>query len=502
MTSNSCNGIRSFIAAIIHQFSLYPLFMMSNIIPFMISYLYHIQKESSPDNKSSLTQNDGYFIHPIMELAMSICCFFGGIVEHYLGPRLVILLGGICIALGDLLFIVSRNLILDFFINILFGIGFAIAMTAAVKNATKYYPTKSGLINAVAGGFGGNLGSSFFNLIIKFCVSKGDYPNNEDNDMYKKSTAKNYKIFFYIHGGIVLGFAIISLILLVPFKNEEKETKIENSNEEKEKEKEKEKEENKKYKSGLKLIFSKIRIYKLLFIFLFTSFLQGFIFTVGFNFGTMDHGNDKKIGGDDMSIVFMLTSLISSAMGPLFGLIYDKIGFKLTMIIINSISIVNGILINFTVRWGVYFYAISIILNGCINGGAFSMIFPYVSKIYGFIYGSELYGFVVLSTGISSMISASIYYIIAKYYSEKSNDDSTYLIIFIIGAVLHVFTIILCIFEKDDPFFEKEEENKKEENVNDNINKGEDKKIDDEDTKKELGLKENIDSKENLQEQK
>ena len=198
-------------------------------------------------------------------------------------------------------------------------------MTAAVKNATKYYPTKSGLINAVAGGFGGNLGSFFFNLIIKYCVSKGDYPNNEDNDMYKKSTAKNYKIFFYIHGGIALGFGIISLILLVPFKNEEKEKSIENSNEEKEKE------NNKKYKSGLKLIFSKIRIYKLLFIFLFTSFLQGFIFTVWFNFGTMDHWNDKKIGGDEMSIVFMLTSLISSAMGPLFGLIYDKIGFKITM---------------------------------------------------------------------------------------------------------------------------------------------------------------------------
>ena len=339
MTSNSFNGVRSFIAAIIHQFSLYPLFMMSNIIPFMISYLYHIQKESSPDNKSSLTQNDGYFIHPIMELIMSICCFFGGIVEHYLGPRLVILIGGFCIALGDLLFIVSRNLIFYFFINIFFGIGFAISMTAAVKNATKYYPAKAGLINAVAGGFGGNLGSSFFNLIIKYCVSKGDYPNNEDNDMYKKSTAQNYKIFFYIHGGIAIGFAIISSILLVPFKNEVKAKLIENAIEEteKEEEEEKEKEKNKNYKSGLKLIFSKIRIYKLLFIFLFTSFLQGFIFTVGFNFGTMDHGNDKKIGGDDM-------------------------------------------------RWGVYVYAISIILNGCINGGAFSMIFPYVSKIYGFIY--------------------------------------------------------------------------------------------------------------------
>ena len=120
MKSSFSNGIMSLIAAILHQFSLFPLFMMSNIIPFMISYLYQTEKESSPDNTSSLTQNDGYFIHP---LSMSICCFFGGMAEHYLGPRLVIFIGGICIALGDLFFIISRSLILDFFINIFFGIG-------------------------------------------------------------------------------------------------------------------------------------------------------------------------------------------------------------------------------------------------------------------------------------------------------------------------------------------------------------------------------------------
>ena len=111
-------GISSIFSVILQQFSLFPLFMMSNIIPFMISYLYQTEKESSPDNTSSLTQNDGYFIHPIMELSMSICCFFGGMAEHYLGPRLVIFIGGICIALGDLFFIISRSLILDFFINI------------------------------------------------------------------------------------------------------------------------------------------------------------------------------------------------------------------------------------------------------------------------------------------------------------------------------------------------------------------------------------------------
>ena len=154
-----------------------------------------------------------------MSLSMSICCFFGGMVEHYLGPKLVILLGGFCIALGDFLFIISKNIICDFFISIFFGIGFAIAMTAAVENATKYFPKIRGLINALAGGLGENSGNSFFNLVIKLFVSKGDFPRDDDNNMYIKSTAENYKIFFYIHGGLVLGIAIISSFLLVTFKD-------------------------------------------------------------------------------------------------------------------------------------------------------------------------------------------------------------------------------------------------------------------------------------------
>ena len=78
--------------------------------------------------------------------------------------------------------------------------------------------------------------------------------------------------------------------------------------------------------------------------------MQGFIFTVGFNYGIMGHGNKNKIGGDNMSNIFMLTALISSGMGPLFGIIYDKIGFKYTIIIIDAISVLNGSLINLIVN--------------------------------------------------------------------------------------------------------------------------------------------------------
>ena len=470
MESNSklylLKGISSTLSAILQQFSLFPLFMMSNIIPFMISYLYHLEKDSSSDNTSSIRQRDGYFIHPFMSLFMSIFCFFGGIIGHFMGSRMVILLGGIFIALGDMLFVINQNLILDFFINIFFGIGFAISMTASVKNACKYFPKKRGLINALAGGFGGNLGSSTFNLVIKLFVSKGDYPRADDNNMYIKSTAENYKIFFYIHAGVAFGFGVLSCLLLIPYENNINEDKkkfaemieqannidrlpenisdeINKSNKELEK---------RNYKEDLKFILSHYRIYYLLAIFLFTSFLQGFILTVGFNFGTMNHGenNNNKIGGDEMSIIFMLMSLVSCFIGPIFGSIYDKFGFKKTMIFLNIISVINGSLIFITVRLGVIYYGISIILNGCLNSGAFSMIFPHVSKIYGFNYAGELYGFTVLSTGISSMISSTVYYIIS-HFSDKKN-DGPYLYIFVIGAVCNILAGIFTFFDSDKNF--------------------------------------------------
>ena len=459
-------GISSIISAILQQFSLFPLFMMSNIIPFMISYLYHLEKESNPEHISSIRQRDGYFIHPFMSLFMSIFCFFGGIIGHFLGSRMVILLGGILLALGDMLFVISETLILDFFINIFFGIGFAISMTASVKNACKYFPKKRGLINAIAGGFGGNLGSSTFNLIIKLFVSKGDYPRSNDNNMYIKSTAENYKIFFYIHAGIAFGFGVLSCLLLIPYENTinkdkknfaemiEQNNNIdrlpENINNEINKSNNELKKRN--YKEDLKFILSHYRIYYLLAIFLCTSFLQGFILTVGFNFGTMNHGQntDKKIGGDEMSIIFMLMSLTSCFIGPIFGSIYDKLGFKKTMIILNIISVINGSLIFITVRLGVIFYGISIILNGCLNSGAFSMIFPYVSKIFGFNYAGELYGIVVLSVGISSIMSSSIYYIYSKVI--QTENDLSYLFIFIVGIIMNIVSIVMTFYEKEETF--------------------------------------------------
>ena len=90
---------------------------------------------------------------------------------------------------------------------------------------------------------------------------------------------------------------------------------------------------------------------------------------VGFNYGTMSHNSEgnSKISPDEVSVIFTLRYLISNLMGPLIGLIYDNLRFKYTIIILDIISALNGIFISVTVKWGVYSYAISIIVNGCLS---------------------------------------------------------------------------------------------------------------------------------------
>lgn len=92
------------------------------------------------------------------------------------------------------------------------------------------------------------------------------------------------------------------------------------------------------------------------------------------------------------------------------------------------------------------------------------MIFPNVSKIYGFNYAGELYGFVVLSTGVSSMISSSIYYTLSHFSEKKS--EKAYLIIFITGAVCNIIAGILSLFVKNKKFEFSDNDN--------DINKNED----------------------------
>ena len=98
-------------------------------------------------------------------------------------------------------------------------------------------------------------------------------------------------------------------------------------------------------------------------------------------------------------------NVICCITAPIWGFLYDKLEFQKTLMLVNCLSMLNSFLMKFT-SYNLITYAFSIIFNGSLFTGSFIMIYPHVSKVFGFKYAGEMYGIVVLSTGISSLIAS------------------------------------------------------------------------------------------------
>ena len=274
------------------------------------------------------------------------------------------------------------------------------------------------------------------------------------NSIYGENCDKYLKfhIIFMISG------SLISIIFIIVYKEEQnqkainsnsnnvesdnennngdvdRENELTNSNEERNN-------ENKNQEIPLSVILLHSRVYYILLLFFCCCFVQGFIMTVGFEFGVNIVNN---INHSKMGIIFTIMSLTGCIAGPIWGHIHDKLQFQKTLMLVNIISMINSGLIIFTKKHFVA-YAFSIVINGNLNTGAFAMIFPHVSRVFGFKYAGDLYAVVVFSTGISTLIGSVILYII--YTSLNSC-----IIVFFIGAGINIIGFVLCFFENDDIF--------------------------------------------------
>ena len=148
-------AISSIIGSLFHQFTLFSLFAFANIC---VRY----GEKKYPNVKEIAF----FFLYPICVIYMCLACFLGGISLRKLGIHLSIILGCISICLCSFLLLITNNIYLDYFVIIFYGLGFGISMTSSVSNACMYYPENRGLITAICGGVGGNLGSALCNYII------------------------------------------------------------------------------------------------------------------------------------------------------------------------------------------------------------------------------------------------------------------------------------------------------------------------------------------------
>ena len=348
---------------------------------------------------------------------MWLFCIFGGVVDRKIGTHFTLILGCLSICLSDFLLIISKNFTLDFFFIIFYGIGFGISMTSAVGNACRYFPKNRGLIIGICIGIGGNLGTALCNFMI------GIYTNNKQ---YKNDRVRHYH---YLVFHII--YMIIGTILAVGFITTFKETNMDHplTNESDSKterltnslEVEEKNNDNSdipittqidnigEQQAELKVILKHWRIYFISLIFFCTFFVQGVILNVGFVFGMKEVENN--VGLTKMSIIFTIMNVICCITAPIWGFIYDKLEFQKTLMLVNCLSMLNSFLIKFT-SYNLITYAFSIIFNGSLFTGSFIMIYPHVSKVFGFKYAGEMYGIVVLSTGISSLIASLLLHVL------------------------------------------------------------------------------------------
>ena len=363
-------AIFSVVGAVFHQFTLFSLFAFSNICPL----LYHEKKP--PKSEESAVQ---FFLSPLQSIYMCIFCFFGGAVDRKLGTHFTVILGCLSICLADFFLIISKNFALDFFFIIFYGIGFGISMTSAVGNACRYFPKNRGLINAICGGIGGNLGSALCNFMIQ--------------------RYRNYRQYLVFHIIYMIVGTILAVGFITTFKESAMDHPLTNENDSNTERltnsleiEEKNNDNNDipittqinnigEQQAELKVILKHWRIYYISLIFFCTFFAQDYINV----FSTNLFENN----------IFKIMYLIGCVEGSIWGFIYDELEFRKILMLVNCLTMLNSFLIKFT-SYTLIIYAFSIILNEHLKIGAFIIIYPYVSRIFGFKYAGEMFGVVVL----------------------------------------------------------------------------------------------------------
>ena len=439
-------AIFSVVGAVFHQFTLFSLFAFSNLCPLLY------EEKKPPNSKDSAVK---FFLSPLQSIYMCIFCFFGGAVDRKLGTHFTVILGCLSICIADFLLMISKNFALDFFFIIFYGIGFGISMTSAVGNACRYFPKNRGLINAICGGIGGNLGSALCNFMI------GIYTNNQQ---YKDERVRHYHYLVFHIIYMIVG-TILAVGFITTFKESAMDHPLTNESDSKTErltnslEVEETINDNSdipittqidnigEQQAELKVILKHWRIYFISLIFFCTFFVQDFINTVGFAFGTniVEYVEITK-KPSKMSIIFKIMNVICCITAPIWGFIYDKLEFQKTLMLVNCLSMLNSFLIKFTSHT-IITYAFSIIFNGSLFTGSFIMIYPHVSKVFGFKYAGEMYGIVVLSTGISRLIAS----LLLHFFGIRENYNSYFNVLYI-GSGLNLIGILLAFYETDEKF--------------------------------------------------
>ena len=452
--NNKVKGILSLISGILTHLLIGNLFSFPNFIPYYKSYLYYKNKK-----KEVISELQLYFIAPTGIFVHNTLPSLTGFMDNILGTRILTIIGMISLLGSQIIMYnyIEYNLLIISYI--FFGFCGSLTYFQSLKNCWKYFPDKKGVISGII--------FSCFGLSSFAFTSIGDLiinPKSEqkgENGYYTEEISNKFLDYlkFYIICIIVLG--TLSSILCFPFEKDEKMedviereslnlTKENNYDYEKEEginKTEEEKNEKEENKLTLKQSLLSVDFYKCLSI-AGCTLIFGFLLSNTYR----NFGNKKDLSDSGMQILSKAFTLLNTFSRLLWGVIYDKFGFKIPYIIICLNQILSGSLIYFSSE-NIYTYII-VVCFGVLSYAGHIILFPnLIHHKFGVDNSVIILGICGIFGGISCILGP-----ILTFFIIKETED--YLKIYYIGTAPTVVSLILIFFvkieDKKDILVEKE----------------------------------------------
>ena len=453
--NNKIKGILSLIAGVLINLLIGHLCSFPNLLPYYKSFLYYSYNKSEIISEKQL-----YFIAPTGLFVHNVLPSLTGFLDNILGTRILTIISVLSLLGSQLImynFIEYYLLIISF---ILFGFSGSLAFYIQVKNCWKYFPNKKGLISGIiCSSFG--LSSFIFTSIADLIINReGKEPKNGyySEEIYDKflEYLKFYIICIIIMGSIasLLCFSFkeeditiekligeekeeLNLINIINDKNDEN---VGFSDEEKKRRNYDEKKDikpEKLIKNNLTLNQSLLSLdfYKCLSI-AGCTLIYGFLLSNTYrNFGKIMGLSD--IGMQYLSKAFTLLNTFSR-LG--WGLIYDKLDFKIPYLFVCVNQFIAGVFIYLSSHT-LFTYIIDVCC-GVLSYAGHIILFPnLIHKKFGVENSVIIIGICGIFGGIACILGP----ILTLFIIEDKKD---YLILYIIGVIPTIISIFLTIFIK------------------------------------------------------
>ena len=147
-----------------------------------------------------------------MDLTLSILAPIGGIIEDQIGGKKTITLSAFILCISFTFMYFSRNILIDYLLMCLNGLGLAIGISISKKNVCSFFLDRKALINGIVYLIPGFLcaGLNIFNE--KYILNPQSESPTIENIYYDKSIFLNFQTLIIFEIGILIITTILSIL--------------------------------------------------------------------------------------------------------------------------------------------------------------------------------------------------------------------------------------------------------------------------------------------------